>query len=330
MPAPSRSLAPRLFLKAGTVLNSVTKPSYSVTVNVDDPAVGSSPDASVDFHLPVTAAASGASSVFISEVAPWSSGNSPLGADWFEVTNIGSAAVDITGWKMDDNSNSFGVAVDLNGITSIAAGESVIFIESDTPATVVPAFKTLWFGANPPARLQIGTYSGSGVGLSTGGDTVNLFNNVGVLQASVTFGVSPAGPSFPTFDNSGGLNKTTISLLSALGVNGAFVASGDVNEIGSPGLIGPASPPSVTIIATDPDAAESGSDPGTFRITRSGSTVNPLTVNFAIATGAGQATSTDYTPALTGVAIIPSGQSFLDITITPVDDSLAEGPETVS
>ncbi len=128
-------------------------------------------------------------SIVISEVAPWSSGNSPLGADWFEVTNIGSAAVDITGWKMDDNSNSFGVAVALNGITSIAAGESVIFIESDAPGTVVPAFKTLWFGANPPAGLQIGTYSGSGVGLSTGGDAVNLFNNVGVLQASVTFGV---------------------------------------------------------------------------------------------------------------------------------------------
>ncbi len=67
---------------------------------------------------------------------------------------------------MDDNSNSFGAAVALNGITSIAAGESVIFIESDAPGTVVPAFKTLWFGANPPPGLQIGTYTGSGVGLS--------------------------------------------------------------------------------------------------------------------------------------------------------------------
>ena len=30
---------------------------------------------------------------------------SPARADWFEVTNTGTTAVDITGWKMDDNSN---------------------------------------------------------------------------------------------------------------------------------------------------------------------------------------------------------------------------------
>src|SRR5262249_56247758 len=105
----------------------------------------------------------------------------PLGADWFEVTNVGAAAVNIAGWKMDDDSKSLGSAVALNGITSIAPGESVIFIESDAPATIVPAFKALWFGANPPAGLQIGTYSGSGVGLSTNSDAVNLFNSAGVL-----------------------------------------------------------------------------------------------------------------------------------------------------
>ncbi len=174
----------------------------------------------------------------ITEVAPWSSSNSSVGADWFEVTNTSAHAVDITGWKMDDNSNSFGVAVALNGITSIAAGESVIFIESDAPATVVPAFKTLWFGANPPPGLQIGTYSGSGVGLSGNGDAVNLFNGAGVLQASVTFGASPAGPSFATFDNAAGLSSVTILQLSADGVHGGFIAKNDANEIGSPGSVG--------------------------------------------------------------------------------------------
>ena len=27
--------------------------------------------------------------------------------DWFELSNVGDASVDITGWKMDDNSFSF-------------------------------------------------------------------------------------------------------------------------------------------------------------------------------------------------------------------------------
>src|SRR4029453_13066528 len=33
--------------------------------------------------------------LFISEVAPWSSGNSPVAADWFEVTNTTAHAVDL-------------------------------------------------------------------------------------------------------------------------------------------------------------------------------------------------------------------------------------------
>jgi hypothetical protein len=195
--------------------------------------------------------ASAAGSIVISEVAPWSSGNSSLGADWFEVTNTGASAVNITGWKLDDNSHAFASAIALNGITSIAPGESVIFIETASPAAAAAAFRTLWFGANPPAGLQIGSYSGAGVGLGTGGDEVNLYDASGALQASVVFGTSPAGPIFPTFDNRAGLSGT-VSLLSSLGTTGATAAN-DANEIGSPGTIGkPAQvvitpPPSVKI-----------------------------------------------------------------------------------
>jgi len=54
-------------------------------------------------------------------------------------------------------------------------------------------------------------------------------------------------------------------------------------------------------------------------------------VNFTIATGAGQATASDYTEDLSaGTATINVGQSFVDLTITPVDDALAEGAETVT
>jgi uncharacterized protein YjiK len=230
-----------LYIKAGTVLDFETKTSYSITVNVDDPTVGTTPDASTSYTLAVTDVVNegtALSPLVISEVAPWSSGNSALGADWFEVTNTGTSAVDITGWKMDDNSNTFAAAVPLSGITTIASGESVIFIESSAPATVIPTFKALWFGANVPAGLQIGTYSGSGVGLSTGGDAINLYNAAGTLQSKVTFGTAPSGPSFATFNNAAGLNNSAISQLSVIGVNGTFVAAGDANEIGSPGTVG--------------------------------------------------------------------------------------------
>ncbi|MEP7337334.1 MAG: SdiA-regulated domain-containing protein, partial [Acidobacteriota bacterium] len=320
-----------LYLKAGVALNSTVKPSYSVAVNVDDPAVGITPDATANYVLMVTAAAGGKASLIISEVAPWSSGNSDpsLRVDWFEVTNIGTATANIAGWRVDDDSRAFNTAVALNGVTSIATGESVIFLETADLAGKSAAFKTLWFGANPPASLQIGSYSGAGIGLSTGGDQVNLFDSAGAVQAGVVFGASPSGP-FPTFDNAARVNNATISILSVVGVNGAFAAANDSAEIGSPGTIGASSTPLVNIVATDANAAETGNNTGTFRISRTGSTLGPLTASYTIATGPGQATSDDYTPTLAGAATIPAGQSFADITITPVKDNLVEGNETVT
>jgi uncharacterized repeat protein (TIGR01451 family) len=170
--------------------------------------------------------------LLITEVAPWSSGTTPLGADWFEVTNTSATAIDITGWKMDDNSETFAGAVALNGITSIAAGESVIFLETSDLAGKSAVFLATWFGTHVPAGLRIGSYTGSGVGLSGSGDAVNLFDAAGVRRANVAFGASTTGV---TFDNAAGLDVATISTLSAVGTNGAFVAANDPAQIGSPG-----------------------------------------------------------------------------------------------
>lgn len=171
--------------------------------------------------------------VRITEVAPWSSGNSPVAKDWFELTNFGDSAVSIAGWKVDDSSSDFAKAVSLNGIASIAAAESVIFIESAGGAAI-PSFISTWFGGQPAPA--IGYYSGSGLGLSTDGDGVTVFNASGVAQATVSFGASDASTPFQTFDNAAGLNNTTISQLSVVGTNGAFVAAAG-GEIGSPGVI---------------------------------------------------------------------------------------------
>jgi uncharacterized protein YjiK len=230
-----------LYLKAGTVLDFETKSAYAVTVVLDDPSVGGTPDATVDYALAVTDVVNEDPvhpSLFISEVAPWSSGSSPVLADWFEVTNSGAVAVNIAGWKFDDASNSFSSAVALNGVTSIAPGESVIFIETSDPAAKAAAFVNTWFGGTAPAGLQIGSYTGGGVGLGTTGDAVNLFDAAGLLQAGITFGASPVAAPFATFNNAAGLNNATVSQLSVAGVNGAFVAANDANEIGSPGTVG--------------------------------------------------------------------------------------------
>ena len=189
-----------LFLKAGATLNATSKPSYQVTVNVDDTTVGATPDASTPYTLTITAAASGVINLAITEAAPWSSGNSPLASDWFEVTNFGTSPVSLVGWTMDDNSNSFAVSVPLNGVASIDPGKSVIFIETASSSDLAAkgqAFINLWYGGTAPAGLQIGSYSGSGVGLSTGGDAVNVFDNGGALRAAISFGTAPSGTELP-------------------------------------------------------------------------------------------------------------------------------------
>jgi uncharacterized protein YjiK len=318
-----------LFLRAGTQLNRVTKPSYTVAVRVDDPGVGGTPDASIGYTLQIAPSTGGTATLLITEVNPWSSGNSTLGSDWFEVTNVGSVAQDITGWKMDDDSNAFGSAVALQGITSIAPGESVIFLENASSKKA--QFLALWFGANPPANLQVGFYTGSGVGLSTGGDQVNLFDSTGAKRAGVSFGTATTSGVLRTFDNAAGLNNSPITTLAATGISGAFaITDGASTAVGSPGTIGAAATPVVSITATDASASETGSDAGTFRISRTGSTVGALTVNYTIAVGSGQSTAADYTPSLTGAVTIAPGQTFADVVVTPVDDALFEGAETLT
>lgn len=171
----------------------------------------------------------------ITEVASWGSSNGTYGVDWFELTNFGASSIDITGWKMDDNSNSFANSVPFGPqVTTIGAGESVVFLETSSAnyATRVANFNNAWFGT-PTSSLKIGSYNGTQVGLSTGADAVNIFDSIGNLITRVDFGTATTNV---TFDNSIGLNNTVISALSAIGVNGAF-QSFDGREIGSPGAV---------------------------------------------------------------------------------------------
>ncbi len=84
--------------------------------------------------------------------------------------------------------------------------------------------------------------------------------------------------------------------------------------------------PTVTVTAPDASAAEQGQDPGSFVVTRS-STTGSLTVNLAVS---GTATNgTDYTPVLPTSVTFPDGVATASFTVTPADDSLVEGAETV-
>ena len=88
----------------------------------------------------------------------------------------------------------------------------------------------------------------------------------------------------------------------------------------------PAAAPVVTISATKPTADESGSNPGEFTVTRTGTTIFPLTVTYGV--GGSAVNGFDY-PALFGTVTIPAGAESVKIPLVPNPDVQSEGLDTV-
>ena len=179
---------------------------------------------------------------------------------------------------MDDGSNGSG-KVALRGVTSIAPGKSAIFLEGtadgSTDAAIIANFSTAWFGsATLPAGVTVGAYGGSGVGLSTGGDAVNLFDGNGERITGVSFGAATTGVSFDNFAGLGSpeLPLPAVTALSSIGTNGA-IRSANNTETGSPGTTG-------KVLITEVAPWSSGSSPvgaDWFELTNYGATAVDLT-----------------------------------------------------
>ncbi|MDQ1349231.1 MAG: hypothetical protein QG573_2609, partial [Acidobacteriota bacterium] len=84
--------------------------------------------------------------------------------------------------------------------------------------------------------------------------------------------------------------------------------------------------PKVSIEATDAAAAESPLDTGKFRLTRTGSTASPLTVT--ITRGGSATNGSDYN-SISTAQTIAQGSLTRDITVTPINDTAVEPPESV-
>jgi hypothetical protein len=162
-------------------------------------------------------------------------------ADWIELTNLGSTAVDITGWKVDDNSFLFTAALDLTGITTIPAGKSVIFMETAAPLTDIPAFKAFW--GSSVNNITVGSYTGSGIGLSSTGDGAVIFkaDQTEVTRVSFPTAANTSGKSFYFSYNADGsiVDNAVVSVLGT--INGTLsnqvtlTSTNALGNIGSPG-----------------------------------------------------------------------------------------------
>jgi len=165
-------------------------------------------------------------------------------ADWFEVTNYGDTSINISGWRMDDNSFASGNSVALLGVDNIAAGATVVFLETTTPGTDIPAFRNFWGGID---TITIGSCSGSGVSFSSNGDGVVLFDSVGTERTPRTnFLTATTGSTFfrgydaaGNFDTYGSAANGVISTLGTIPGSMTnqltFTSTNSLGNIGSPG-----------------------------------------------------------------------------------------------
>ncbi len=98
----------------------------------------------------------------------------------------------------------------------------------------------------------------------------------------------------------------------------ALTAASDSSHVGAFGQ----ERPTVTVTANDAAASETGPDNGQFTVSRGSRTDGALVVKY---TPSGTATpGSDYT-TLTGSVTIPNGSSFATVTVTTLEDSIAEG-----
>lgn len=178
----------------------------------------------------------------VTEIWPGNEPGDNLTDDWFEVTNLGDTA-----WTAatdgdlyyDDNSADFSVADLMSGVASIAAGESVIFVDGSatTGAANVANWIDIW-GAALSSVPQVGTYEGAGLG--QGGDGVALFldDEFDGPQSDEFLGQA----DYPDAELNGGQSyDVRLGVFSTVGNPSGAVATVLLNDVDQPAIGSPGS-----------------------------------------------------------------------------------------
>ncbi len=198
--------------------------------------------------------------------------------------------------------------------------------------------------ATDATAAEAGADTGTFTVTRTGGTSGNLVVSLSVT-GSATSGTDytglSGGPTTVTILAGQSSKTITITPVDDTAVEGsetvvAEVVAGTGYTVGTPSsatvtIADNDSGPGITvsITATDASASETGPDPGTFVVSRTGGTSGDLVVSLSV-TGSATA-GTDYSGLSGGstTVTIPNGQGSTSITITPIDDTAVEGSETV-
>ena len=162
----------------------------------------------------------------ITEVMPSSNdANSAINEDWFEITNYGSDALDLSGFSWDDNSWVPGTVV-FPSVT-VAPGEAIVVAQIDSANEA--AFRAAW-NLGPWVQVLVNQdFATAQPSFSSSGDGVVLFDTsataIEVCRAEYTLALAGYSVEFDT--------ACTYLGNASVGVRGAYASTG--NDVGSPG-----------------------------------------------------------------------------------------------
>jgi hypothetical protein len=322
--------------------------SYPFTVQVTDK---SSPMQSATTALNILISASGGA-LKITTVSPLPDGI--VGASYSQQLAASGGLAPYTWWI----SSFFGALPDgltLDGATGLISGTpktagqyafTMNVTDSSTPSkqTVSGAF-SIKVGTTPSATISIvatdpkSSESGPKAGILTVNRTGNtsaplivLYSIGGTAVNGTDYQTLPGTITIPAGAASGTITLMPIddnlpegdeTVLLTLKPDPAYT-------VGSPNNAGVTIEDNdqnvVTIVATDPEASETGPKAGVFTVSRTGNTSWALTVDLQV--GGSASSGIDYNP-LPNTITLKVGESSTTLTVLPVDDTLYEYNETV-
>ncbi|MBC8094715.1 MAG: lamin tail domain-containing protein, partial [Akkermansiaceae bacterium] len=259
-------------------------------------------------------------------------------SDYWELTNAGTNAVDLSNWKWNDSArtNLPPAAVTIAPGTMIAPGESVIFTRV-TPT----AFRT-WWGISAAVQV-ISTGAAPGLGMN---DAISLFDQTGTEVLFLSYAAAGftrsngSGAAGGHAGASGGGSPTAALVLdpdfgtsvagrrytaATVGTFGAFASATSPADIGSPGVsgLGGGATIALQLTVTPASFSESATNPAAVgTVTRFGDTSTNLVVTLS------SSDTTEATvPATVTILAVQASASF---NISAVDDTFPDGAKSVT
>ncbi len=214
-----------------------------------------------------------------------------------------------------------------NGATLTAnTTHTVTITDDDLPSVTLAATAAAASENGDPGQwtfTRTGSSAAALVVAFTVGGTATPGSDYPALPASITIPIGAASATLTLAPLADAFNEIAETVILTLAANAAYTVGASATGTVT---IADINTPVVSIAATDDAAAETGPDAGTFTVSRTGATTAALTVSFTVT---GTATSGSDYLALGTSLTIPAGAASAAMVVTPIDDTITEGPEYV-